>query len=99
MKEFICPKCKEKVEALTRDHLVPQWLLSNITYLGITRKRQKEIQACNISKICTECNLFKGGYPEYENKLVKRVMKEIAEQILKDIAESESYTQSKVDES
>ncbi len=80
----ICPKCNKEKEKLTKDHVIPKWLLRRLHNYGI--KRCKAPKVVN-EMICSSCNVRKGGKLDYSNPEVREFMRWFAYEILDNINE------------
>lgn len=83
---MICPTCNQEVEKLTRDHVVPKWLLnpSKLKLLGV-KPEGSWIEFCNRTKlmrrICADCNLKKGGKVDYKDETTREFMQYMVDKI------------------
>ena len=67
---MICPQCKQDVEKLTSDHIIPKWIYKRIPELGI--KFKKDLGKKNIQKICERCNSKKSGRIDVSNDTARQ---------------------------
>lgn len=56
----ICAKCGA-TEKLTKDHIIPRWLITKIHLLGLPRSIKKLYRKTNYQILCLDCNQAKGG--------------------------------------
>jgi len=82
----ICPKCNKEKEKLTKDHVIPKWLLRRLHNYGI--KRGKAPKVVN-EMICGSCNVRKGGELDYSNIKVRMFMLWFVEKIMDKLNEYE----------
>lgn len=59
-KESKCPLCGKENVPMTRDHIVPKWILRNVPARRIGVNMHMDGPE-NIQLICRECNAKKGG--------------------------------------
>ena len=65
-----CRRC-DKTEHLTLDHIVPVWLISQLT--GLMRSQCYD-DTENLEILCRRCNLFKGGRLDFLNPKTKPLL-------------------------
>ena len=89
---MICPKCKQEVPSLTKDHIIPKWLFNpgKLHNLGIRNKKEKwgHLVIENTEMMCGPCNLKKGGMIDYTNQKSRELMQEIVDRIQAKIDEN-----------
>lgn len=78
----MCPKCG-KDNRMSRDHIVPRWLLRRIGQFGLNKLKQNRlVPELVFQKICVVCNYEKGGKIDYDNPIVNDFMLKFAHAIL-----------------
>ncbi len=75
IKEEKCPICNE-TKKMTTDHIIPRWLTKRLDLFAIDI-----IIVGNTQKICAECNYDKGGVLDYNNKTVKKFVREFIKEL------------------
>lgn len=76
---FQCARCLKPAQGpLTKDHVVPDWLVKRLDYFGFSI-----VIPDNVQIVCSPCNAKKGGNIDYADPRVADFMELFAQQILK----------------
>lgn len=76
-KTGICETCKSVAE-LTWDHIVPKWLLTDVSRFGLSNGKLIALAGTEGKmwrSVCTACNVAKGGQVHYGDPIVQSYMR------------------------
>ena len=77
-----CLRCDEITE-MTKDHVIPEWLLKTLPLLGLEAPKQ------NVELVCAKCNQDKGGKIDYAHPKSLETMKLITARLYLKIKEQD----------
>ncbi len=84
-----CETCNRRTDYITKDHIIPKWLVRRTNNFGIKVSRKMPFYR----KVCAECNLKKAGTIDYADLHVREHMKRFARALKLKIKEAENADQ------
>lgn len=74
-----CEIC-QRVRPLTRDHVIPRWLIKTCRYFGNSHADIANRAGVTMSKlvrdVCSDCNITRSGDIDYSNPIIRAYLKQ-----------------------